>query len=164
MLFRSATLVDLVQGGEGPSGLVAAIQIAFEELLLPAPATWNDLQSTGAIALLTNSGARRAIVSYYSARQDVVLQVQRSVRRGRDPFMDELYPMGMFRPRRDQDGAANCIRETCFESVPRDVFASWPEMDLLLAGLESAHGAQQVHARRLIAFAGAALSVLAASD
>ena len=160
----NAAMVDLLRTGEGPADLVATIVTAFEELILPAPATWNDLQSTGALSLLRDPDTRLAVVSYYSARQEVALQVERTVRRGRDPFMDQLYPMGLFRPRIDRDGRADCIGETCFEPVPREVFASWPGMERLLAGLESGHGAQQVHARRLIAFSGVALSVLADWD
>lgn len=153
-------LMGLVEQGEAPAGLVGTIAAAFREMGMPAPATWNDLQSTGSLALLRDPRVRGAVVDYYSAREDIALQVERSLRRGRDPFMDVLYPMGIFRPGEAEPGSPSCLGDTCLRPVSPEAFARWPRMEALIIGLESGHGAQQIHARRLIASAGGTLAIL----
>lgn len=104
---------------------------------------------------------RTTVVNYYAEREEIALQVVRSVRRGRDPFLDELYPMGLFRPAAPGEDSGNCLGSSCFRPVAVERFASWPSILDLLEGLESGHGSQQLHAKRLIATSGAALAAIA---
>ncbi len=157
----NAALIELVDGGDRPQDLVGTIVAAFQELVLPPPATWNDLVSTGSLALLRDLEVRRAVVAYYSTREEIGLQVDRSVRRGRDPFMDALYPLGIFRPAGEGAERTSCIVNTCFEPVEPTAFAGWHRVcgrSLLVSRADMA--LSQTHARRLVGSAGRALAVL----
>lgn len=155
------SLLDFVDGGSPPEDLVRTIQASFQEMRLPAPATWSELVSTGSLALLRDPIVRGAVARYYGTeRRGIEDNLARSDRRGRDRFMDALYPLGLFRAS-SGDSDTNCIGDVCMRPVEPEAFRGWPGMRDLLIGLDSGHGAQRIHARALILRSGEILRTLA---
>lgn len=135
---------------------VSTVMRAFQQFNLPAPATWTELLGGASLGVIRDSRVRAIISEYYiTERANPELQLSRSDRRGRDPFTDALYPMGLFLPCvADQECAAQGTdlfgepdESPLYRSLSPQVFRDWPGVRELVIGLGSHHGSQRLFAR-----------------
>jgi len=146
------SLIALVDGSPAPPDLRATIVRSFIQLSLPAPVAWSELQATTSLNVIADPGLRASLVRYYSVdRANVVLNLERADRRGRDPFVDALYRIGWIQP----TGVGDGVRPIEVASLQEE-----PGMRGFLIGLGSAHGVQANFGRRLLDFSGDILAML----
>jgi len=167
------SLLRFVDGEVRLTSTVGTVMRAFQQFNLPAPATWNELIGGGALGVIGEPGVRAIISAYYvTDRADSELQLARSDRRGRDPFTDALYPMGLFLP---CVGDQECAAEgegldgepdsgSLYRAFSPEVFRDWPGVRELVIGLGSHHGSQRLFARRILRDAGRALDELGVQE
>ena len=160
------SLLDFVDGSVVPPDLILTVQRAFPRMTLVPPATWNEILSTSSLAILRDRESREAISYYYQTDRALLEQnLERADRRGRDPFVDVLYPIGIFEPCLEDTncrslpmpeiGVADFVAD--FRPVDAEVFRSWPGIRALLVGLGSGHGAQRLFAEGVLRTTGNAL-------
>jgi hypothetical protein len=146
------SLIDFVDGSPAPADLRATIVRSFLQLSLPAPVAWSELQVTSSLNVISDPVLRTGLVRYYSVdRANVVLNLERADRRGRDPFVDALYRIGWIQP----TGVGDAVRP-----IDPASFRESPGMRQFLIGLGSAHGVQANFGRRLLSFSGDVLATL----
>jgi hypothetical protein len=140
------SLLAFLEDGPAPADLTQTIARAFVQPDLGTPLAWTEIQGTTSLNIIADPEIREALSRYYSVdRPNVVLNLERADRRGRDPFLDAMYKIGWVQP----TGQDN-------ERDPTDAaaFREWPEMRHLLVGLGSSHGVQSTFTLRLITFSG----------
>jgi hypothetical protein len=146
------SMLAFLEGAPAPSDLTQTIARSFVQPDLGTPLAWTEVQATASLNLIRDPQTREALSRYYSVdRPNVVLNLERADRRGRDPFLDAMYRIGWIQP----TGRGN-------ERHPTDsiAFRDWPGMRGLLVALGSSHGVQSTFTLRLITFSGDLLSVL----
>ncbi len=164
------TLLRFVDGGPAPPALNSTVSRAFDQFNLPAASTWNEILGSSSLGLLRAAGVRDVLSSYYgSVRPGLELNLARSDRRGRDPFTDALYPMGLYQPcmpgqscspaGRGLDGTPD--GSDTYRDLDPEVFRRWPRIRELIVGLGSHHGTQRLFAAMVAESAGRALRDLA---
>jgi hypothetical protein len=159
------SLLDFVNGSPPPPNLTATTIRAVEEMRLYPPNAWTEIQASRSLTLIRNREAREAISAYYGTqRANHLLNRERADRRGRDPFIDAAYQIGVF----DLAGLPLDIRirdwvepEVRVAVRAVETFRAWPGMQELLIAVGSGHFFQRVVAENVILDTGAALSVVA---
>lgn len=163
------TLLNFVEGGDPPASLPSVVQRAFAQFPLPAASTWNEILGASSLGLIQDIGVREVLSDYYGAvRPNLESNLARSDRRGRDPFTDALYPMGLFSPcMSGQECATRGLRvdgtpddSPTYRRLDPDAFAEWPGIRELIVGLDSHHGTQRLFALRVEEVAGTTLRSL----
>ena len=116
------SLLAAVEGhGPLPSDLKAVIIRAWVTVVLPPTLTWSDLSRSGGSLLISDRGHRRDIAEYYAVREEAERFMGRGELRGRYPFVEAQYQIGIL------------------ENPPRtdapEAFLSFPDMRTRLIGL-----------------------------
>jgi hypothetical protein len=163
------SLLRFVDGEVELGSTVSTVMRAFQQFYLPAPATWNELLGGGSLGVIRDSRVRAIISEYYvTDRANWELQLTRSDRRGRDPFTDALYPMGLFLP---CVGGQECAFQgegldgepdssPVYRAFSPQVFQAWPGIRELVTGLGSHHGSQRLFAQSTLRDAASTLEEL----
>ncbi len=169
VVFATDTLLRFVEGAEPPPSLPSTVQRAFVQFNLPAASTWNEMLSSSSLGLVRDIRVREVLSDYYgSQRPSLEFNLARSDRRGRDPFTEALYPMGLFLPcMQGQECAVEGIgldgspdATPTYRSFDPSVFREWPGIRSLIVGLGSHHGTQRLFAQGLADAAGETLRAL----
>jgi hypothetical protein len=165
------SLLRFVDGEVEVGSPVSTVMRAFAQFTLPTPATWHELLGGGSLGSIRDSRVRAIISEYYvTQRANLELNLTRSDRRGRDPFTDALYPMGLFLPciasqecavqGEGLDGEPD--PSPVYRALPSQVFRTWPGIRELLTGLGSHHGSQRLFAQNVLRRASGTLEALRA--
>ena len=163
------SLLRFVDGEVELGSTVSTVMRAFQQFNLSAPATWNELLGGGSFGVIRDSDIRAVVSRYYVIdRADAELQLGRSDRRGRDPFTDALYPMGLFLPCvGDQECAVEGANlegdpdnRSMYRAFSPQAFRDWPGVRWFVVGLGSHHGSQRLFARWILRDAAGALAEL----
>ena len=146
------SLIDFVDGGAAPADLGATQLVVSEELRIPPPNVWSEIQASSTLGVVRSLELREVLVTYYGVRRpQLVIQRDRQDRRGRDPFVDAVYLIGVFDPR-DEFGSSS--------NPDTQAFRAWPDMAQLLVAVGTGHYFQRGIAQLLIDAAGMALQEL----
>lgn len=167
VVLATDSLLTFVDGGTAPPSLASTVPRAFQQFKLPAASTWNEMLSSSSLGLVRDPAIRKILSEYYGSRRpELEENLARSDRRGRDPFTDALYPMGLFRPcmpGRTCDLGSASFGAADYRLLDAEVFRAWPGIRELIVGLESHHGTQRLFARALAEAAAETLRALEAA-
>ena len=141
------SLLAAVDGvGPLPDELRDAVFRAWQTLLFPAPVTWTELNSTGGAVLIADLDLRRAIVQYYTYRSEALKALESGEIRGRYPFVEAQYQIGILEDPAQPDAAES--------------FVQWPGMRRLLIGLGGHYAAMEIYLPAVTAVASDLLTEL----
>jgi hypothetical protein len=159
------SLLGVLADSVSPPNLAATILRTATQLDLDPPNAWRELEALGSLSTLGDPEVREAVATYYRVRRETHSRsLARGQERGRDPFFDAVYQMGVLRPSLSEDGLAVTDLSEALEagndSSYLAVFRAWPEMRKLLDGVGSMRYLQAVIAGTVTRNAGEALQVL----
>ena len=145
------SLVEFVDGGPPPGNLPSTTLAVASELTLNPAVTWSEIQASRSLDAISDPVARAALTTYYGSRERQLLMWSRQDSRGRDPFFDAVYRIGVFDPD-EAFGSAG--------SLDLDAFRNSPGIRELLLAVGAGHYFQRQVANQLIRNANTALAVL----
>lgn len=141
------SLLSAVEGsGTLPQDLRDAVFRAWLPALLPPVVTWTELNSSGSTVLISDIDERIAVAEYYAFRNEAETYLAAGERRGRDPFVDARYRIGVV------------------ETPPRDdaatSFLAWPGIREDLIGLGGHYWVMERYLTEVIGRASSTLQQL----
>ena len=141
------SLIAAVEGrGALPVDMVEAIEHAWHTLAFTSPPTWEELKATGNLVLIRDPRARQALSDYYSRREGALRNLSSAELRGRYPFVDVIYQLGLV--------------EIPPYPGAKEEFLAWPDMRRRLVGLGGHYDIMEFFALQLTEEAGTVLRAL----